>query len=94
MSTRITITPVEGSSRICLAEIKFFWGGQVEYLPARKKIQLFASPNIRFSPSTSEVRALIDLFPTVFQDVNFYMEEGMEKVSLNLNPGYLVSFNS
>lgn len=93
---RITITPRSKDRLghgICLSEVSLYWGGYVNYYASHGSISLRASEKISTHPRMEEVRELVDTYPTLFVNVDFYSEEGIPKVSMDINPKYNVTFN-
>ena len=72
-------------------EIKFYWPGTIEFNPYRKGINLFLSEKTH-NYKIDYVKSLVEEFPKLFINVDFYTEEGINKVTLNISTEYNVEF--
>jgi len=86
----LAIKPKEGI--LVNSKFEFHWGGTVTYLANGNDIMLFANESTQYHPKMNEVQKLVDFCPSVFSKVDFYTEDGSNKVMLHLNKEYNVEF--
>ena len=89
---RIIIEPKITTSGTFLPEVTISWNGTVEYVPRKKALLLFASEAQQYHPKIDAVQKLVETFPTLFVDVDFYTEETYKKVMMYINPEFNVRF--
>ena len=72
-------------------EIKFYWPGTIEFLSNRKCISLFLSEKTH-NCKVKYVKDLVEEFPKLFINVDFYSEENINKVMLDISSEYNIEF--
>jgi len=72
-------------------EIKFYWPGTVEFLSNKKCISLFLSEKTH-NCKVDYVKDLVEEFPNLFINVDFYTEENIKKVTLDISSEYNIEF--
>lgn len=71
----------------CWIENKFYWPGRVEFLSNKKCVSLFLSEKTH-NCKVDYVKDLVEEFPKLFINVDFYTEENIKKVMLDISPEY------
>lgn len=72
-------------------EIEFYWPGTIEFLSNKKCISLFLSEKTHHC-KVDYVKDLGEEFPKLFSNVNFYTEEYIKKVMLDISSEYNIEF--
>lgn len=85
----LTITSNSIPSMSAWVSINIYWPGDIDY--NRKCITLFLNEK-RHNTKISYARNLVEHFPKLFSKVQFFTEEGIEKVSLIINEEFNISF--
>lgn len=87
----IIAKPRKSSALSAWVEIKFYWPGIIKFLSNIKCISLFLSEKTH-NCKVDYVKDLIEEFPKLFSNVDFYTEEDIKKVILDISPEYDVEF--
>lgn len=87
----IIAKPKKSPALSAWVEIKFYWPGTTEFLANKKCINLFLSEKTH-NCKVDYVKSLAEEFPKLFTNANFYTEEGINKVILDISTDYDVEF--
>lgn len=87
----IIANPRKSFSLGAWVKINFYWPGQIEFLSNRKCISLFLSEKTH-NCTVDYVKDLVEEFPKLFVNVDFYTEEDVKKVMLDISPDYNIEF--
>ena len=87
----IIAKPRKSSALSAWVEIKFYWPGTIEFLSNKKCISLFLSEKTH-NCKVDYVKDLVEEFPKLFINVDFYTEENIKKVMLDISPEYNIEF--
>lgn len=72
-------------------EIEFYWPGTIEFLSNKRCISLFLSEKTHHC-EVDYVKNLVEEFPKLFSNINFYIEEDIKKVTLDISIDYDIEF--
>lgn len=87
----IVAKPISTSALSAWVVIDFYWPGRIEFVVNRRCISLFLSEKAH-NCKVDYVKSLTEEFPKLFTKVDFYTEEGINKVMLDISTDYNVEF--
>lgn len=78
---------MDSNSMSAWVETKFYWPGTVTFIKREKCINLFLNEKTH-NCNINYAKSLIEEFPRLFINVDFYTEEGINKVLMDISPEY------
>lgn len=70
-------------------EVSMYWHGSISFLGDR--MHFFCNSKTH-NTRMENIREILEEFPKMFTNIDFYTEEGIEKVSFDLSEGYGIEF--